>query len=69
MTVPAGQSQFDLKPHTTPRVRAEAGHVVVRLELVSLRDPLAVLDLEVVLAKDYAEQLGFSLFEAAKKLA
>jgi hypothetical protein len=49
-------------------VRAEAGHVVVRLELVAMRDPLDILDLEVILPGDFAEQLGFSLLDAVRKL-
>jgi hypothetical protein len=68
MAAPAESSPYELKRNTTPRVRAEAGHVVVRLELVALRDPLDTLDLEIVLTGGYAQQLGFSLFEAAKNL-
>jgi hypothetical protein len=58
----------ELKRQTLPRVRAEAGSVVVRLELASLRDPSDVLDIEVVLAADIAATLGFELLENAKKL-
>jgi hypothetical protein len=68
MADPTGQVPYELKPQTTPRVRAEAGHIVVRLELVSMRDPFDVLDLEIALAGEYGAQLGFSLLEAAKKL-
>jgi hypothetical protein len=69
MVDPTGQAPFGLKPQTTPRVRAEAGQIVVRIELVSLRDRLDVLDLEIVLSSDYGAQLGLSLLDAAKKLA
>jgi hypothetical protein len=62
------KAPFELKKQTLPRVRAEAGHVVVRLEVVSMRDPLDKMDFELVLAKDYAEQLGFELLSAAQKL-
>jgi len=58
----------ELKRRTLPRVRAEAGHVIVRLELASLRDPLDVLDIEVAFAADIAATLGFELIEHAKKL-
>jgi len=57
-----------LKKQTLPRVRAEAGHVVARLELASLRDPADVLDIEVVFAADIAATLGFELIESARKV-
>jgi hypothetical protein len=68
MINPIGEVPYGLKQGTTPRVRAEAGHVIVRLELASLRDRADVLDLEIVLEGQYAATLGFELIESAKKL-
>jgi hypothetical protein len=68
MDNPKGETQVGLAPQTLPRVRAEAGHVVVRLELASLRDPLDVFDLELVLRPGIAGPLGLDLLDAAKKL-
>jgi hypothetical protein len=65
---PKAEPPFELRPLTLPRVRAEAGHVVVRLELRSLRDVLDVRDMELVLEGKYAAALGFELIENAKKL-
>jgi hypothetical protein len=65
---PKVEPLFGLQPQTVPRVRAEAGHVIVRLELVSLRDPLDVRDMEIALSDQYASKLGFELIENAKKL-
>ncbi len=62
------KAPFELQKQTPPRVRAEAGHVIVRLEVVSMRDPLDKMDFELALAKEYAEQLGFELLSAAQKL-
>lgn len=61
-------SPYALKQSTHPRVRAEAGHVVVRLELSSVRDPSDRLDIEVVFPPEMAATLGFELLEASKKL-
>lgn len=66
---PSTESPYELKRQTHPRVRAEAGHVVVRLELSSLRYPSDVLDIEILFAADIAATLGFELLEKAKKLA
>jgi hypothetical protein len=60
--------QYGLQPQTTPRARAEGGHVIVRLELVSLYDPRNVQDIEIVLSGQYAATLGLELAENAKKL-
>jgi hypothetical protein len=68
MSNPKAKSLFELVPQTTPRVRAEAGHVVARFQLKNLRDPADVLDLEIILAGQYAAMLGFHLIENAKKL-
>lgn len=57
---------FELAPCTFPRVRAEAGHVIVRLELVSMRDALDRFEVEVVLHKECAERTALDLFDAAK---
>jgi len=61
-------SPYDLRQGTFPRVDAEAGHVVVRLELVSLRDPLDIQDIQLILDGNSAALLGFEMIEAAKKL-
>lgn len=66
--MPQVRGPFELKQRTHPRVRAEAGHVVVRLELTSLRDPTDVLDIEVLYAADIAATLGMELLDAANKL-
>lgn len=68
MVNPKEEPPFELRPRTLPRVRVEAGHVVVRLELKSLRDPSDVRDLEIILEGQYAATLGFELIENAKKL-
>jgi hypothetical protein len=62
------QTQYELKPQTTPRVRAEGGHVIVTLELVSLQDRADTLYFELVLHPGYAEQLAFSLQEKSRKI-
>jgi hypothetical protein len=69
MNPPSEKPPYGLKPQTTPRVRAEAGHVIVRLELVSLRDRTDVLDIEVLYAPEIAATLGFELIAGAQKLA
>jgi hypothetical protein len=68
MINPKDDSPFALKPQTLPRVRVERGAVIVRLELVSLRDHLDVRDIELVLPRDIALTLGQELVEAARKL-
>jgi len=68
MNKPSVEPRYELIPESTPRVRAEAGHVVVRLELASMRDPSDVRDMEIVLSTLYAAMLGFELMVNAKKL-
>ena len=68
MINPTVEPLFGLRPRSRPRARAEAGHVIVRLELVSLRDPLDIRDIEIALSDQYASTLGFDLIENAKKL-
>jgi hypothetical protein len=68
MANPEAGSPFGLQKQTLPRVRAEAGHVIVRLELVSLRDLLEVFDFELVLPPEIAGPLGLDLLDATKKL-
>jgi len=68
MTNPKAGSPFGLWQQTLPRVRAEAGHVIVRLELVSLRDRTDVFDIEIVLEPGVSAPLGFELIEATKKI-
>jgi len=62
-------SPYDLRQGTFPTVRAEAGHVILRLELASLRDRLDVHLVEIVLEGQYAASLGLGMIEATKKLA
>jgi hypothetical protein len=62
-------SPYDLRKGTFPTVRAEAGHVVLRLELASLRDQQDVHLVEIILEGRYAANLGFEMIEATKKLA
>lgn len=62
-------SPYDLREGTFPTVRAEAGHVVLRLELASLRDRMDVQLVEIVLEGQYAANLAFEMIEATKKLA
>jgi hypothetical protein len=66
---PSTESPFELKRRTLPRVRAEAGHVIVRLELTSLRYPSEKLDIEVLFAADIAAALGNELLDKAMRLA
>jgi hypothetical protein len=68
MPNPTAGSPYGLQRQIHPRVRAEAGHVIVRLELASLRDPSDVLDIEIALSGQYSAMLGFELVELAKKL-
>jgi hypothetical protein len=68
MSDPIETAPFGLKTKTVPRVRAEAGHVIVRLEIVSLRDSADMRDFELVLVREYAAMLGFELVDAARKI-
>jgi hypothetical protein len=68
MPSPKVEPSFELRPLTTPRVRAEAGRVVVRLELASLRDPSDIRDIEIALSDQYAAILGHELILSAQKL-
>jgi hypothetical protein len=61
-------SRYGLTPRTTPRVRAEAGHVIVRLESASLRDRTDVLDIELVLPPEIAGPLGLDLLDATQNV-
>ena len=68
MTNPKDNSQYQIDPRTTPRVRAEARRVIVRLELISLVDHNDRRDVELVLEADIALTLGKELELAAKKI-
>lgn len=59
---------YDLTRSTLPRVRAEAGHAIVRFDLVNLRDPSDRLDIEVVLSPEIARTLAFELHSAVQSL-
>jgi hypothetical protein len=65
MANPKAHSQYQLHPQTLPRVRAEAGRVVVRLELVSLSDHNDRPDVE-VLEGGTASILGQEIQRAAQ---
>jgi len=62
-------SPYDQRQGTFPTVRAEAGHVVLKFELASLRDRRDVHLVEIVLEGQYAANLAFEMIEATKKLA
>jgi hypothetical protein len=68
MANPKAGSPFELVPQTTPKVRVEAGRVVVTLELMSLRDWADIHDIEVTLSGQYAAILGHELILNAQKL-
>jgi hypothetical protein len=63
-----GEPLFQLKLEAAPRVRAEAGHVIVTLELVSVQDPSDIQELELILEGQYAATLGVKLLENVNKL-
>jgi hypothetical protein len=69
MVNPQAESPFYLRPQTTPRVRAEEGAVIARLELLSRDGKKPDLDIEIVLEASLAKQFGWTLVEAAKKLS
>ena len=68
MANPKAHSQYQLNRKTTPRVYAEGGRVMVRLELASVADQTDRLDVELVLEVDSALLLGQELVWAAQKL-
>jgi hypothetical protein len=59
---------FELIAQTSPRVSAEADHVVVWLEVKSLTDPSDHRNLKIALDSRSAATLGFELIENAKEL-
>jgi hypothetical protein len=61
-------SPFGPRPQTRPKVRAEAGHVVVMLELISLRDPTDVREIELVLPPEIAGPFGLDLVDATQRI-
>ena len=68
MVNPTEPKQVELKPQTAPRVRAEAGRVVVRFELASIADVGYIQDIELVLTPKNAAELGVELTTAAQTL-
>jgi hypothetical protein len=68
MANPKVEPLFELRPRTIPKVRAKDGHVVIRLELKTLENPLDIRDIEITLSGRSARQLGSELIENAKKL-
>ena len=69
MSNPKDNLQYQIPPQTTPRVRAEAGRVIVRLELVSLVDRNERVDFELVLEANIASILGRELQRSAQKIS
>jgi hypothetical protein len=68
MINPKAALLFGLQPQKVPRVRVEAGHVIVRLELVSLRDQTDALEIELALPPEIAGPLGLDLVDATQRL-
>jgi hypothetical protein len=58
---------FELRQDPPANVRAEGGHVIVRLKTTSMPD-LAKKDFELVLTKKFAKSLGWELLRAAQQL-
>jgi hypothetical protein len=69
MANPKVAQLVELVPQTIPRVRAEWGRVIVRLELKSLVDPLEMKDIEIALSGQYAAALAVELIASAQKVA
>jgi hypothetical protein len=69
MVNPTEPKQIELKPQTTPRVRAEADRIVVRFELASVANVGSIQHIELVLTPRNAAELGVELTTAAQKLA
>ncbi len=62
------QSRTELRLKKEPRVRAEAGHVVVRLELIAIRDSSQVQDIELVLEGKCAIQFATEMLDATVRI-
>ena len=69
MVNPANAQRVELKQQTAPRVRAEAGRVLVTLELASVADVGYPQDIELVLTPKNAAVLGAELAIAIQKFA
>ena len=69
MVNPANAQRVELKQQTVPRVRAEAGRVLVTLELASVADVGCPQDIELVLTPKNAAVLGAELAIAMQKFA
>ena len=69
MVNPTNAQRVELKQQTVPRVRAEGGRVLVRLELVSVADVGYAQDIELVLTPKNAAVLGAELAIAIQKIA
>jgi|HubBroStandDraft_6_1064221.scaffolds.fasta_scaffold1999115_1 hypothetical protein len=68
MSNPKAGSQYQLFQRTLPRVRAEEGRVIVRLELASRTDHTDRPDIELVLEAGIASTLGAELLRAARMI-
>lgn len=69
MTDSLAGGPYALWPQKEIEVRIEAGHVVVTLGLVSLRDGKVLPEVRIALPEPPAGKLGFDLVQAATKLA
>ena len=69
MVNPANAQRVELKQQTVPRVRTEAGRVLVTLELASVADAGYAQDIELVLTPKNAAVLGAELAIAMQKFA
>ena len=69
MVNPANAHRVELKQQTVPKVRTEAGRVLIRLELASVADVGYAQDIELVLTPKSAAVLGAELAIAIQKFA
>ena len=69
MVNPTNAQRVELKQQTVPKVRTEAGRVLIRLELASVADVGCPQDIELVLTPKNAAVLGAELAIAIQKFA
>jgi hypothetical protein len=62
------ESPIELRLQKDPRVRAEAGHIILRLELIAIRDSSQVQDIELVLERKCATQLATTMLDATVRI-
>lgn len=66
MIRPKDGSTYQRATTRLPRVRAEAGRVVVTLDIISVADPLDRPSVELLLEADIAQTLAAELVRAAR---